>query len=148
MLDGQDLSTTCPTKKLEDKHFSPFKVLEQIGTSTFCLELPQTWKKIHNSFHESKLLPYISPKFPQQVGLQFKPPPKLVDGNQEFQVEEVLDSRIIQQQLQYLIKWVGYGSEDNTWELMKHLTNALDSITDFHQHHPNAVSAKTLLNKA
>ena len=43
------------------------------------------------------------------------PPPVIVDGDEHYVVEQVLDSQLIQGQLHFLIKWEGYGYEKNTW---------------------------------
>jgi hypothetical protein len=40
-------------KKLDDKQFRPFKILEKFGASADKLELPGTWKAIHPVFNES-----------------------------------------------------------------------------------------------
>jgi len=47
-------------KKLSDKCVGPLKVLENIGASAYKLELPEQWK-IHLTFNESKLTPYVPP---------------------------------------------------------------------------------------
>ena len=46
------------------------------------------------------------------------PPPDLVDNLEEFEVEEVINHRHFGKgrRLQYLIKWKGYPTADNTWE--------------------------------
>jgi hypothetical protein len=36
------------------------------------------------------------------------------DEEEEWDIEEVLDSRIIDGQLQYLVKWLDFGLEDNS----------------------------------
>ncbi|TFK57829.1 chromo domain-like protein, partial [Pluteus cervinus] len=37
------------------------------------------------------------------------------EGEEEFEVEEVLGSRMYRRKLQYLVKWKGYGIEHNEW---------------------------------
>ena len=43
------------------------------------------------------------------------PPPLLVKGNEEYEVEEILDSRMCYNRLEYLIKWKGYNAGHNSW---------------------------------
>lgn len=45
------------------------------------------------------------------IGQQREPPPLVeVDGEEEYLVSSVEDSRIYRNQLQYLIQWAGYDS--------------------------------------
>ena len=68
------------------------------------------------------------------------PPPPVVtkDGEEEYEVEEILDSRIRRRRLEYYVKWHGYGAEENSWQPKAHLANAPELIADFHRLHPNA----------
>jgi hypothetical protein len=47
-----------------------------------------------------------------------RPPPDLIDGEEEYEVEQIHVHRNWGQHktLQYLIKWKGYPESDNTWE--------------------------------
>ena len=47
------------------------------------------------------------------LGRQLPPPPllEIIDGEEEFIIEEVLDSKVVNRKLRYLIKWEGYGIE-------------------------------------
>src|ERR1700676_3463668 len=70
---------------------------------------------LHPVFAVVKLMPAPADLIP---GQQSNPPPDpiLVDGEEHYEVEAVLDSRIFQGQLQYLIQWKGYSYEHNSWE--------------------------------
>jgi len=67
------------------------------------------------------------------------PPPELIDGEEEYVVEEILDSRMFRQKLQYMVKWEGYGIENNSWEYWDNLGNAAEVVADFHARHPGAL---------
>jgi hypothetical protein len=41
----------------------------------------------------------------------------------EYEVEKILDERQIRNQKQYLVKWLGYPSSENTWKSTKNLRN-------------------------
>ena len=43
-------------------------------------------------------------------------PPIVIDGEPEWEVEEILDSRWHWRRFQYLIKWKEYGCKHNSWE--------------------------------
>ena len=58
------------------------------------------------------------------------PTPVEVDGEEEYQVSSVEDSRVYQSQLQYLIQWTGYDSL--TWEPAK-FVNGLQAVDEFHK---------------
>jgi len=67
-----------------------------------------------------------------------QPPPIVVEGIEELEVEEVIDSRFKNRQLQYLVKWKGTTAVENSWEPQRNLVNAPDSIREFHEKHPDA----------
>jgi hypothetical protein len=64
-------------------------------------------------FHVNLLTPYHET---QEHGENYaQPPPELIDGEEEYQVEEIIDERIFRQKKQYLIKWLGYPVSENSW---------------------------------
>ena len=76
---------------------------------------------------------------PPVEGQQITPPEAVeVEGTPEYEVEEVLDSRLKQGKLEYLVKWSGYTDDHNTWEPESNLENLKESINDFHKSNPSA----------
>src|SRR5712671_311039 len=86
-------------------------------------------------FHASILLPY---RETATHGPNFaRPPPDLIEDEEEYEVEAIINHRHHgrQRQLQYLIKWKGYPSTDNTWEPQENV-HAEDLVKRYHRHHP------------
>lgn len=46
-----------------------------------------------------------------EVNGKLPPPPEPVEveGEEEYEVEEILDSKVVGKGLRYLVKWKGYG---------------------------------------
>ena len=92
--------------------------------------------RLHPIFNVVKLTPALED--PVQ-GRHLPPPllPEIINGEEEWVVEEILDSRMINWKLCYLVKWDGYGVEHNSWEPWDNL-HAPDLVSEFHQKHPGA----------
>ena len=88
-------------------------------------------------FHIDLLTPYR--ETPTHGANYQRPPPDLVDGVEEFEVERVLDScqNGRGRKLQYLIKWKGYPDSDNQWVNWDDARESLDAIQDFKQLNPD-----------
>ena len=93
------------------------------------LKLPASYK-IHDVINVSRLRLYKEPTAGQRVT---PAEPVEVEGQPEYEVEEVLDSRLKKGKLEYLVKWSGYTDEYNTWELASNLENSKEAIEDFHK---------------
>ena len=52
-------------------------------------------------------------------------------------MEEILDSKVINQKLHYLVKWEGYRIKHNSWEPWENV-HPLDLVTEFHWKRPGA----------
>jgi len=83
------------------------------------LQLPIQWK-IHNVIHGSRLTPYRETdvhrrNFPE-------PPPDLINGEEEYEVDSIKDHKKKGRNYQYLVVWKGYS--DETWEPESNLKNA------------------------
>ena len=103
-----NVKTMRPSKKLDYKKMGPFRIIKKVGTSSDKLDLSASMT-IHNTFHISLLEPYKDNKFPLQI--QTPPPSIEIDGETEYELEEIINSRLHQDKLQYHAKWTGYSSE-------------------------------------
>ena len=135
LLDNSDLAIDRPTRKLAERRSGPFKVLAKVGTHAYRLELPPTWKSVHPVFHVSKINPYHED--PQNPNFT-NPPPDIIEGEPEWEVEAVLASRFIRNRLQYLVKWKNWPDSENSWENEDNLENSPELVVGFHKSHPGA----------
>jgi hypothetical protein len=135
-LDASDISTTRPTKKFAHRYLGPFPVVRPIGTHAYRLKLPRSMARIHPVFHVVKLMPVPPDPIAGRRAVP-PPPPEIVGGEERYEVEEVINSRFWYRKLQYLVKWKGYGHEENTW-LAERDIDAPELIADFYRTHPNA----------
>ena len=105
-------------------------IIKQVNEVAYRLELPPSIK-IHPVFHVSLLEPYKDSTIYGR--LQAPPPPIEVDGAEEFEVLEILDSRINRGKLEYLVHWRSYEDHEHTWESTTNLENAPEIIAKFHR---------------
>ena len=105
-LDTTDIHTTQPLKKLSHRRLGPFPVERCIGTHAYHLTLPVSMKRLHPVFNVVKLTAALTDPIPGRHRPQ-PPPLELIDGEEEYIVEEIIDSRLFRCRLQYLVKWEG-----------------------------------------
>jgi len=140
-LNRRNIRTTRPSRKFDVKRMGPFRVLELVGDAKLAckLELPAQMQ-IHPIFHVSPLEPYRESTLPGRV--QAIPHPVEVEGELEYEVARILDSKIERRKLKYLIDWVGYGPEERTWEPAENVVHSADAIANFHREYPLRPSPK------
>jgi hypothetical protein len=100
------------------------------------LKLPMQWS-IHDVFHTDLLTPYCK-TITHGANYQ-RPPPDLVEGVEEYEVERVLDSQRYGwgRKLQYLIAWKGYPDSDNQWVNWDDTEGAQEAIREFKRSNPD-----------
>ena len=131
--------STRPSHKLAEKYLGPFEILAKAGSHSYTLRLPDTIRGVHPVFHVSMLEPAVPNEIPNRV--QSPPPPVDVQGELEYEISEVLDSKIDRRRsckLLYLVRWLGYENTDDeySWLPATELEHAKDLITDFHTAYP------------
>ena len=141
-LDSRYVTTRRPSKKLDYKRQGPFEITAKISTHAYSLALPDTMK-IHNVFHVSRLTLDDNNPYPGQTIPP--PPPVEVEGEDEYFIEDILDSRLVgrrnNQRLQYLVKWLGYDKP--SWEPAEYLEK-VEAVDRFHLQHSDKPGIETL----
>jgi hypothetical protein len=131
-LSTRNIRTTRPSKKLDYKRIGPFKVSKVVNDNAYHLELPSTMR-IHNVFHISLLDRYLPPIDGQHPS---EPQATIVDDNDEYEVERILDSKLRYRKLYYHVQWAGYNYLRTTWEPAQNLENARELVDAFHAAYP------------
>jgi len=112
-LEGTNITPLRPMKKLAEKRYGPFEIIKQTGRGAYELKLPTSWKSIHPVFNKVLLTKFIEP-LPSQSKIQ--PPPEIINGEEEYKIEAILDYKMKGRKRLYLVKWEGYDHDENTWE--------------------------------
>ncbi|CAM5120912.1 unnamed protein product [Natator depressus] len=97
-----------PFWKLDYQFFGLYQIQQQISWVTFKLQLPQSLEP--PIFHFSLLKPCTENAFHSTAPLV------QAQCQEEYVVHRVLDSKIKQGKLWYLIDWKGDSPEERTWE--------------------------------
>ena len=92
--------------------------------------------RLHPVFNVVKLTP--APDDPI-LGRRPHPPPlpEIINRVEEWIVEKILDSWMINQKLCYLVKWEGFGIEHNSWEPANNV-HAPECVAEFYWKFPRA----------
>lgn len=106
----KNLKTSRPSKKL-DWIAAPYRVLDQVGTHSFRIDVPPG---IHPVFHASQLKARPCDALPSQVVEHRENPPLMVNDEEEFEVEAILNHRRRGRGFQAHVKWTGWSTL--TWE--------------------------------
>src|SRR5215471_21786627 len=93
-------------------------------------------QRLHPVFNVVKLTPAPEDLFPGRK-LPPSPPLVIVEGEEEWEVEEILDSQLMRQKLKFLVKWKGFGHEHNSWEDADDV-HAPELVQEFYKQHPSA----------
>jgi len=88
----------------------------------------------YNVFHVSQLDHYTPPVVGQP---SWETHPVIVDDLEEWEVEQILDSKQRYWKLHYLNQLAGYNHIRMSWEPLENLENACELIDEFYRDHPN-----------
>ena len=130
-LDSRNLKTIYH-KKMTPKREGPFEITDVLGPVTYRLKLPTSWR-IHNVFHATLLRPY---KENEIYGENYpEPPPDLEDGEENYEVETILNHRRRGRGYHYYVKWKGYPITEASWEPESSFNEDGDMLLLYKQRH-------------
>ncbi|KAK1449601.1 hypothetical protein CMEL01_16794 [Colletotrichum melonis] len=121
--------------KLQQPWAGPWPIVGAGQGGTWIVELP-AGSRAHPVFHPSKLRKAADDPLP---GQNQDPPPPIADddGELEYEVSEVVKSRLYRGKLQYQADWKGYDT-DPTWYDAESFRHAPAALQAFHRQHPTA----------
>ena len=134
-LEGCNLTTMHPMAKLAPRRYSPFPITHVISHTSYQIKLPLQWK-IHNVFHTTLLTPYK--ETPLNGKQNQEPAPELIEGQPEWEVEQILHVRRYWYQVQYLVRWKGFSEAHDSWEPATNI-HADELIQQFYKRYPKAI---------
>ena len=115
------------SEKLMEHFVGPYKIKEIVSSNAIELELPKTIK-IHPIVNISRIRLY-KPQVEGQKKVLLKP--VVIEGKEEFEVERILNKRVVWEKEKFLVQWKGYTVEKDTWESRKNLENVKELVEEF-----------------
>lgn len=128
-----------PNRKLSPQRLGPFKIIGKIGNLAYKLDFPISWK----------LHPVVSMAHlwrPTQGNDPFgreapRPGPVKVDGQEEFEIERLVDHRVEWRgkspTIRFLIRWKGWEQKYDNWESRQELmANAREMVEEYEAKNP------------
>lgn len=100
------------SSKLAPKYVGPFMVVERIGKLAYRLALPEKYSRLHNVFHVSLLEPWKQRDSDNLLD-ETQSFPEHEDQDEEWEVEDIRDKDVFEDEVWYLVKWKGWPSDYN-----------------------------------
>jgi hypothetical protein len=126
------VDVTGSGRKLMQRRIGPFTISEVIGPTAYRLNLPDSYP-MHNVVNIQHLTRYK--RAPEKDRPLLPNPRDDIVSSEEYEVEDILASRHNRRKkrVEYLVRWLGYGPEHDSWQTAPDLRNAPDIMRRFKQ---------------
>ena len=116
-----------PSKKLTERYVGPYAIEEVVSSNMVKLRLPSSMR-IYPVVNVSWIV-----RYKEQMKGQKKKERKLIEVEEieEWEVEKILNKKMIREVVKYLIRWKGFTAERDIWERRENLKNAEELIEKF-----------------
>lgn len=121
------------SRKLATRRYGPYRILQAIGDNAYKLQLPPHLK-VHPVFNIKYLKKAAGQTEMTGKRAYPRPEPEVVEGEEEFEVERILDHRPktgIRPITHFLIRWAGYPPEADEWITAEDLTHADEVLVSY-----------------
>ena len=127
-LSTKNLQTKRLCQKLNMRQAGSFKVKQVINSYAYELDLSRAYG-VHSVFHVNLMDPVATD--PLEGHWQEPSPLILIDREEEWLMEEILDAQKIRRSLNYLVKWVGF--DNSTWQPAADITHSPELLQEFYE---------------
>jgi hypothetical protein len=136
LLATDGLQLRSGTHKLTARYIGPFDVIGSVNDNAVTLALPPLLGALHSTFNISRLKLYRDGRapFPDRPQRLSQPPAVETDTNgvASYEVECVLAQRGAASRRELLVRWKGYGAEDDQWQPRSQLVrSAAKAVANF-----------------
>ncbi len=128
-LNRWNIITARLFKKLNDKMLDSFQITDSVD-SFYKLKLSETMR-IHDVFHSELLRSVVNDSLSDQKNESLKS--IVINDEDEWKIDDILNSRRYQRRLQYQVKWKSYDNDLNWYNADNdEFMNAQEMIDEFH----------------
>ena len=115
-------------------------VTRKINETTYELKLPASMK-MRPVFNEWVLTPYKEDPNRKDETQD----PIIIDGQEEYEVETIINKQPKSHRLELLVRWKGYSPEHDSWEPLDNLTDATIKAEEYYEQQDLGIHPKRQL---